>query len=49
MKDVTRLRNLLHYPNTKMWDKLTGGGDSYFFAKDLEKHPMMYNYVMTEL
>jgi hypothetical protein len=28
---------------------LTGGGDSRFFAKDLKKHPMMYNYVMTEL
>ncbi len=23
IKDVTRLRNLLHYSNTKMWDKLT--------------------------
>jgi hypothetical protein len=46
---VTRLRNLLHYSNTKMWDKLTGGGESCFYAKDLEKHPMIYNYVMTEL
>jgi hypothetical protein len=26
---------------------LTGGGDSHFFAKDLEKHPMIYDYVMT--
>jgi hypothetical protein len=49
LKDVTRLRNLLHYSNTKMWDKLTGGGDSRFFAKDLKKYPMTYNYVMTEL
>jgi hypothetical protein len=49
LKDVTRLRNLLHYSNTKLWDKLTGGGDSHFFAKDIEKHPMIYNYVMTEL
>ncbi len=49
LKDVSRLRNLLHYSNTKMWDKLTGGGDSRFFAKDLEKHPMIYDYVMTEL
>jgi hypothetical protein len=32
-----------------MWDKFTGGGDSCFFAKDLKKHPMIYNYVMTEL
>jgi hypothetical protein len=48
-KDVTRLRNLLHYSNTKLWDKLTGGGDSHFYAKDLEKHPMIYNYVMMEL
>jgi hypothetical protein len=32
-----------------MWDELTGGGDSCFFAKDLEKHPMIYDYVMTEL
>jgi hypothetical protein len=46
---VTRLRNLLHYSNTKMWDKLTGGGDSRFFAKYLEKHPVIYDYVMTEL
>ncbi len=49
LKDVTRLQNLLHYSNTKNWDKLTGGGDSHFFAKDLEKHPMIYNYVMMEL
>ncbi len=49
LKDVTRLRNLLHISNTKMWDKLTGGGDSCFFAKDLKKHPLMYNYVMIEL
>ena len=33
----------------KMWDELTGGGDSCFFAKDLEKHPMIYNYVMMQL
>ncbi len=49
MKDVTRLRNLLHYSNTKLWDKLTGGGDSRFFAKDLKKHPRIYNYMMKEL
>jgi hypothetical protein len=49
LKDATRLRNLLHYSNTKLWDKLTGGGDSCFFAKGLKKHPMIYNYVMTEL
>jgi hypothetical protein len=48
-KDVTRLWNLIHYSNTKLWDKLTGGGDSCFFAKNLEEHPMIYNYVMTEL
>jgi hypothetical protein len=48
-KDVTRLRNLSHYSNTKLWAKLTGGGDSHFFAKDLKKHPIIYNYVMTEL
>ncbi len=45
---MTRLQNLLHYSNTKLWDKLTVGGDSHFFAKDLKKHPMIYNYVMTE-
>ncbi len=28
---------------------MTGGGDSCFFAKDLKKHPMIYNYVMKEL
>ncbi len=28
---------------------MTGGGDSHFFAKDLKKHPMIYDYVMTEL
>jgi hypothetical protein len=39
LKDVTRLRNLLHYSNTKLWDKMTGGGDSCFLATDLEKHP----------
>jgi hypothetical protein len=50
LKDVTRLRNLLHYSTTKLWDKLTGGGDScFFFAKDIEKHPMIYDYLMTEL
>ncbi len=49
LKDVTRLQNLLHYSNTKLWDKLTGGGDSRFFAKDLKKHPMIYDYVMMEL
>jgi hypothetical protein len=49
LKDVTRLQNLLHYSNTKLWDKLTGGGDSCFFAKDLDKHPKIYNYVMKEL
>jgi hypothetical protein len=32
-----------------MWDNLTGGGDSHFFEKDLEKHHMIYDYVMTEL
>ncbi len=47
--DVTRLRNLLHYSNTKLGDKLAGGGDSHFFAKDLKKCPMIYNYVITEL
>ncbi len=26
LKDVTRLHNLLHYSNTIVWDKLTGGG-----------------------
>ncbi len=46
---MTRLRNLLHYSNTKVWDKLTGGGDSCFYAKNLEKHPVIYDYVMTEL
>ncbi len=46
---MTKLRNLLHYSNTKLWDKLTGGGDSRFFAKDLEKHPRIYDYVMKEL
>ncbi len=46
---MTRLRNLLHYSNTKLWDNLTEGGDSWFFAKDLKKHPRIYNYVMKEL
>ncbi len=49
LKDVTRLQNLLHYSNTKLWDKLTGGGDSHFFANDLKNHSMIYDYVMTEL
>jgi hypothetical protein len=48
LKDVTRLWYLLHHSNTKLWDKLTGGGDSCFFAKDLEKHPMIYDNVVTE-
>jgi hypothetical protein len=26
LKDVTRFHKLLHYSNTKLWDKLTGGG-----------------------
>jgi hypothetical protein len=49
LKDVTRLCNLLHYSNTKLWDKLTGGGDSRFFAKDLKKQPRIYDYVMKKL
>jgi hypothetical protein len=49
LKDVTRLRNLLHYSNTIVWDKLTGGGTVVFFAKDLEKHPRIYDYVIKEL
>jgi hypothetical protein len=49
LKDVTRLRNFLHYSNIKLWDELTGGGDSHFFAKDLEKHPVIYDYVIMEL
>jgi hypothetical protein len=49
LKDVTRLRSLLHYSNTKLWDKLTGGGNRNFFAKDLKKHPRIYDYVMKEL
>ncbi len=28
---------------------MTGGGDSRLFAKDLKKHLMIYDYVMTEL
>ncbi len=28
---------------------MTGGGDSCFFAKDLEKHPRIYNYLMKGL
>ncbi len=28
---------------------MTGGGDSHFFAKDLEKHPRIYRYVMKKL
>ncbi len=28
---------------------MTGGGDSCFFAKDLDKHPRIYDYVMKEL
>ncbi len=43
LKDVTRLPNLLHYTNKKLWHKLTGGGDSHFLAKDLEKHPRIHN------
>jgi hypothetical protein len=49
LKDVTRLCNLVYYSNTTLWNKLTGGGDSHFFAKDLKKHPTIYNYVMKEL
>jgi hypothetical protein len=49
LKDVTRLRNLLHYSNTTLWDKLTRGGDSRFFAQDLKIHPRIYDYVMKEL
>jgi hypothetical protein len=32
-----------------LWDKLTGGGDSRFFAKDFEKYPRIYDYMMKEL
>jgi hypothetical protein len=32
-----------------LWDKLTGGEDSRFFAKDLKKQPRIYDYVMKEL
>ncbi len=37
LKDVTRLWNLLHYSNKKLWDKLAGGGDSRLFAKRSQK------------
>jgi hypothetical protein len=36
LKDVTRLRNLLHYSNTKLWDKLTGGGTVISLQKILK-------------
>ncbi len=49
LKNVTRFHNLLHYSNTKLWDKLAGGGDSHFFAKDFKKKLWIYDYVMKEL
>jgi hypothetical protein len=48
-KDEARLRSVLNYSDVRLWHKLTGGGDSRFYAKDLEKHPDIYNYVMYEL
>ncbi len=33
LKDVTRLRNLLHYSNRKLWDKLTEGAGSVSLQK----------------
>jgi hypothetical protein len=47
LKDVTRLRNLIHYSITKLLDKLTGGGDSCFCAKDLKKHPRILDAAAT--
>ncbi len=47
LKDVTRLRNLLHYLNTKLRDKLTGGGAVVSLQK-ISKTPRINNYVMKE-
>lgn len=49
LKDESKLRSVLNYSDTRLWHKLTGGGDSRFYAKDLEKHTDIYNYVMEEL
>lgn len=49
LKDESKLRRVLNYSDTRLWHKLTGGGDSRFYAKDLEKHTDIYNYVMEEL
>ena len=49
LKDEAKLRSVLNYSDTRLWHKLTGGGDSRFYAKDLEKHTEIYNYVMDEL
>ncbi|MFM8445826.1 MAG: hypothetical protein ACKN9Z_00475 [Actinomycetota bacterium] len=49
LKDEAKLRRILNYSDTRLWHKLTGGGESRFFAKDLEKHTDIYNYVMDEL
>ena len=48
-KDEAKLRSVLNYSDARLWHKLTGGGDSCFYAKDLEQHPDIYNYVMYEL
>ena len=47
--DEATLRSVLNYSDTRLWHKLTGGGDSRFYAKDLEKRPDIYEYVMNEL
>ena len=49
LKDEAKLRSGINYSDTRLWHKLTGGGDSRFYAKDLEKHTDIYNYVMDEL
>jgi hypothetical protein len=44
------LRILLYCTKIKLWENLTGGANSCFFAKDLEnKNPQIYATVMKEL
>jgi hypothetical protein len=50
LSDLDMLRKLLHHKKIKLWEHLTGGANSCYFAKHLEKkNPQIYTTVMEEL
>ncbi len=50
MSDLDMLHKLLHHKKIKLWEHLTGGANSCYFAKDLEKkNRQIYATVMEGL